>query len=110
VTVARERGPRRLPRTLIFRRSALDDGLRYAVRGFARGTLRLGGVAYPVLLTDGNADGCFDDPAADRLWVDLNRDGRFDPLTEQFPLGSPITVGGRGYTVRSDATASAVWV
>ncbi len=109
-TLRSAKGPQRVKRWVIFRRSALGDGLSYAVRGYARGALRLGGQEYPVLLSDGNADGAFDDPAADRLWVDLDRDGRFDPLTEQFPLGGTVTVGGRPYVVRSDATAFAVWV
>ena len=38
------------------------------------------------VLTDGDADGCFDGPEADRVWLDVNGDGKFDPLTEQFPV------------------------
>jgi hypothetical protein len=100
---------RRLRRTLLVRRSTLGDGLRYAVRGFAHGTLRLGGTPYPAMLTDGNADGCFHTAGTDRLWIDLNRDGHFDGFTEQFVLGSLIPVGGRAYTVRATPTAAEVW-
>src|SRR5262249_28347775 len=46
----------------------------------------------------------------DRVWIDLDGDGRFDPLTEQFPLGSPITVGGRLYLVQPDPTGTQVRV
>jgi hypothetical protein len=100
----------RLVRTLVFRRSAVGDGVRYAVRGYAVGSLDLGGTSYRALLTDGNADGCLNTPGADRLWIDLDRDGRFDPVTEQFLLGTPIRHGGRTYLVRPDASASAVRV
>ena len=92
----------------MFRRSALGDGLRYTVRGYMQGRLNLGGKKYATLLIDGNANGCFDTVGQDRVWIDLNQDGRFDPLTEQFPLGKPITHGGDVYVVRSDASASAV--
>ncbi len=73
-----------------------------------QGRLDLGGKKYAALIVDGNANGCFDTVGQDRVWIDLNEDGRFDPLTEQFPLGKPITRGGEVYVVRSDASASAV--
>jgi hypothetical protein len=88
-------------RTLLIRKRG--DGLAYSVRGYVTGSLVLGGESYPAMLTDGDADGCFDGAASDRLWIDLNRDGKFDPLTEQFPLGRPVAVGPTGYLVRPDA-------
>ncbi len=100
--------PRKVARTLLFRRSSLGDGLRYSVRGYMQGRLDLGGTKYATLLVDGNANGCFDTVGQDRVWIDLNRDGCFDPLVEQFPLGKIITRGSDVYVVRSDATASAV--
>ena len=100
--------PQTVRRTLVFRRSASGDALRYAVRGYMQGRLDLGGKKYAALLVDGNADGCFDTVGQDRVWIDLNENGHFDPLTEQFPLGKPITHGGEVYVVRSDASASAV--
>ncbi|MGA2257763.1 MAG: hypothetical protein ABSG53_24130, partial [Thermoguttaceae bacterium] len=111
-TIAVQLQPTRqqVQRTLIFRRSALGDGLRYAVRGFARGTLSLGKTKHAVLLIDGNADACFDTVGQDRVWIDLDGDGRFDPFTEQFLLGKPIAKGGEVYLVRSDPLASAVRV
>lgn len=110
ITVCSGTGVERLARTIIFRRSALGESLSYAVRGYAAGTLRLGGEDYAALLADGNADGCFNTAGSDRLWIDLNRDGHFDGLTEQFLLGSPITVDRRIYIVRANATASEVGV
>ena len=52
------------------------------------------------MLTDGDADGCFDGAGADRVWLDLDGDGAFDPLTEQFPLGTAITAGGTAVLIR----------
>jgi hypothetical protein len=98
----------RLARTAIFRRSSVGNGLLYAVRGFAEGKLVLGDKSHRTLLVDGDADGCFSTAGADRVWIDLNDDGHFDPLTEQFFLGSPITANGNVYIVRSNATASKV--
>lgn len=87
-------------RTLLIRRRG--DGLAHAVRGYVTGPLTLGGQTYRAMLTDGDADGVFDGAAADRLWLDRDRDGRFDPLTEQFPLGHPVGVGAAGYLIRPE--------
>jgi hypothetical protein len=101
--------PARLKRTVIVRRAA-DGGLRYAMRGYLTGTLHLEGQDYAAMLTDGNADGCFDSAAHDRIWLDLDRDGRLDPLTEQFPLGKPLTVAGKTYLIKPEPDGSAVAV
>jgi hypothetical protein len=110
LTVNRHQGGGKVTRTVVFRRSGLGHGLMYAVRGIAEGKLLLGSETYRAILVDGNADGCFDTAGSDRIWIDLNGDGRFDPLTEQFLLGSPITANGNVYIIRSDATASEVRV
>jgi hypothetical protein len=101
--------PLPLKRTVLLRRAA-DGGLRYAVRGYASGTLRLGGQDHAALLTDGNADGCFDSAAHDRVWIDLDHDGLFDPLTEQFPLGKPVTSAGKIYLVKPQPDGRSVRV
>lgn len=100
----------KVERTLIFRRSSVGDGLRYTVRGYMQGSVKLGDKEYATLLIDGNANGCFDTIGQDRVWIDLNRDGHFDPLTEQFPLGKPIAHNGEVYVIRSDGLASTVHV
>ena len=100
VTAAIKFGDEQHERTLLVRRR--EDGLAYTVRGYVTGPLTLGTETFPAMLTDGDADGCFDGAAADRLWIDRDRDGRFDPLTEQFPLGRPVAVGPRGFLVRPD--------
>jgi hypothetical protein len=110
VTVATKPAPVRAERTLLFRRSAKGDGLRYAVRGYAQGRLKLGDKDYAALLIDGNADGMLDTVGHDRLWIDLDGDGHFDLLMEQYPLGKAITHKGDIFVVRSDPLAAAVVV
>lgn len=108
ITVQMESQVERVSRTILFRRPAFGAGLRYAVRGYAVGSLNFTGTRHSALLVDGNADGCLDTVGHDRVWIDLNGDGRFDGLTEQFPLGKPVVKGGRVYVIRSDPLAHAV--
>ena len=108
ITVQIEPQAKKVSRTLLFRRSTLGTGLRYAVRGYAVGSLVLDDEEHSVLLADGNADGCLNTVGRDRVWIDLNRDGRFDGLTEQFPLGKPVVKEGQVYVIRSDPLAEAV--
>lgn len=79
-------------RTVLVRRRG--DGVAWAVRGYTTGNVTVGGTVIAAALTDGDADGCFDGSGADRVWLDLDGDGKFDPLAEQFPLGNAVTVGG----------------
>jgi hypothetical protein len=95
-------------RTILVRPGLLGGGPRYTVRGGMAGELEVGGKPVRTLLIDGNADGCFDAAGKDRVWVDLDGDGRFDPVAEQFPLGTPIPVGRTSYTVASDPWAQSV--
>jgi hypothetical protein len=110
VTIARGDKLTTHQRTILIRRKISDDGLSYAVRGYVAGRLELNGQVYDALLTDHNADGCFDKADADRIWIDLSRDGVFDALTEQFPLGTPLTVGARTYLIRPSADGNTVTV
>lgn len=95
-------------RTLLFRPGLLGGAPRYCVRGAMSGSLLLGTRAYPALLLDGDADGAFDAPSLDRVCLDLDEDGHFDPVSEQFPLGTPVRLGSTSYTVSSDPWARSV--
>jgi hypothetical protein len=95
-------------RTVLVRRRG--DRLSYAVRGFTTGTVTVDGKPIAALLVDGNADGCFDGAGADRIWLDLDGDGRFDPFTEQFPIGAALKISGSTVLVRPDADGLAVEV
>jgi hypothetical protein len=108
ITVQLQPEAKQVERTIVFRRSSLGDGLRYAVRGFVQGRIVIGGHLHAMLLIDGNADGCFNSVGHDRVCVDLDDDGRFDPITEQFPLGKPLPLGGQVYVIRSDPLATHV--
>ncbi len=90
-------------RTLVLRRASASDGLLYAVRGYMSGSLAIGAAEHRAALVDGNADGLFDGPGADRLWVDLDDDGHFDALSEHFLLGTPLTLDDGVFTVSVDA-------
>jgi hypothetical protein len=96
-----------VPRTLIFKRGA-GTNLYVAARGYTRGKLRLAGKDFAAALTDGDADGCFDSAGADRVWIDLNGDGVFDPVSEQFPLGTPIAVMDRLFLIQPDPSGTTV--
>ena len=50
---------------------------------------------------DGNANGLFAD-AKDLLQIDLNRDDRFDPFLETFPLRPLMVVRGQRWFVKAD--------
>lgn len=89
------------PRTVLLRKRG--DGVAWAVRGYTTGGVTIGGKAVTAALTDGDADGCFDGPGSDRVWLDLDGDGKFDPLTEQFPLGNAITAAGTPTLIRPRA-------
>jgi hypothetical protein len=88
-------------RTVLLRKRG--EGVAWAVRGYTTGTVTVGGKSVGAVLTDGDADGCFDGAGADRVWLDLDGDGKFDPLTEQFPLGNAIAAGGTALLVRPRA-------
>lgn len=59
------------------------------------------GKAVAVRRMDGDGNGFFTDPQ-DRLWIDLNGDGRWDAVDEQFLYATILTIGGQRYAVRSD--------
>ena len=88
-------------RTILLRKRG--DGVAWAVRGYTSGSVTLAGKKLSAKLTDGNADGCFDGAGTDRVWLDLDGDGKFDPLAEQFPLGTAITANGTAILVRPRA-------
>lgn len=95
-------------RTLLIRKRG--EGLAYAIRGTIARKLTFGGQSYDVRFVDSDADGCFNNPTTDRLWIDKNRDGQFDPLTEHFVLGRPVEIGNTTYLVQPDPLARTVSV
>jgi hypothetical protein len=102
-------------RQLVFRLGASGRTLAVAAGGYLQGEVSTGGPADDPVeegaaappapcdarRMDGDANGFFTDPR-DRLWIDLNRDGRWDAAHEQFLYASVLTIDGTRYAVRSD--------
>ena len=75
--------------------------------GFMEGTIALGDKTVAARRVDGDANGSFAD-AADRLWIDRNADGVWDPFTEQFAFATILRIGGQRYAARSDTLGDTV--
>jgi hypothetical protein len=94
---------KRLPRELVFRLGSTGRTLSFAAAGYLEGKVALADEGEPIAVRrmDGDGNGFFTDPQ-DRLWIDLNRDGRWDPVDEQFLYATILSFGGQRYAVRSD--------
>src|SRR5262249_29512730 len=78
-------GPQTLhePRRVLWRLGVTRNAIKLATLGHVEGTVSVAGKKLAARRVDGNANGLFAD-AADRLWIDLDGDGRWDPIAEQF--------------------------
>jgi hypothetical protein len=94
-----------VPRRIRIRRNAIDGGLSFATTGYLQGHVELGGRMIAVRRVDGDGNGFFADHR-DRLWLDLDGDGKWDPFSEQFPLLPVMKLQDRRYALRSDAIGS----
>jgi hypothetical protein len=63
--------------------------------------VNLGGRSVAARRMDGDANGTLTDPQ-DRLWIDQDEDGRWDPATEQFAYAPILTLGAQRLALRSD--------
>jgi hypothetical protein len=97
----KDRASVEFPRQVLIRKSASGKSLSVATLGYLAGSVTVGDTTVAARRVDGNANGLFADPQ-DRLWLDLNADGKFDPFDEQFPFGPVLSVGGKRYAARSD--------
>jgi hypothetical protein len=88
-------------RAVVFRLGATGRTLAYAVAGYVEGTVMMDGHACAVRRMDGDGNGLLTD-AQDRVWIDLNHDGRWDPASEQFLFATVLNLDGTRYVVRSD--------
>ena len=75
--------------------------VRVKTLGFAEGELTLQGISHAVRRIDVDGNGLPVDKK-DQLLIDLNSDGEFDLLSEQFLIGDHLTIDQQRYLVRSD--------
>ena len=92
---------RRVPRKVWFRLGRTGRTLSIATADLPHRRAQLAGQKVSVVRVDGDANGFFAD-RRDRLWIDRNGDGRWDPLREQFPYGPLLVLDGRRFAVRGD--------
>ncbi|HZL90812.1 MAG TPA: hypothetical protein VFB96_20765 [Pirellulaceae bacterium] len=97
----RDRAAEEYPRQVLIRKSASGKSLSVATLGYLAGGVTLGERTIAARRVDGNANGLFADPQ-DRLWLDMNGDGKFDPFDEQFPFQPVLSLEGQRYAMRSD--------
>ena len=93
------------PRTVQWRLGVTRKTISLATLGYVEGTADIAGKKHAVRRVDGNANGFFAD-AADRLWIDLNRDSQWDPIAEQFPCSPVLTLNNQRCGIRADATGA----
>jgi hypothetical protein len=110
---------RLIPRALVFRLGASGRTLAFAAAGYLEGKVEIRDRreakdnrrdatpvrSLAVRRVDGDGNGLLTD-AQDRLWIDLNADGRFDPVSEQFLYGTVLNLAGKRVIVRSDEVGS----
>jgi hypothetical protein len=107
-----------IPRNVIFRLGKSGLTLGYAASGYLAGDVKLEdsgennrSASVPhnpnpartmaARRVDGDGNGLLAD-SQDRLWLDLNGDGQFDPAAEQFLFATVLNLEGARYVVRSD--------
>lgn len=77
--------------------------LRVSTLGYAAGEIQLNSEAPPIAARriDVDGNGIPLDPT-DQLWLDLNRDGTFDPITERIRISQRIKLADVQYLASSD--------
>jgi hypothetical protein len=89
------------PRAVVFRLGATGRTLGYAAAGYLEGTATLDGRPRRVRRLDGDGNGMVTDNQ-DRLWIDLDGDGRWDASGEQFLYATVLNLNGARFVLRSD--------
>jgi hypothetical protein len=89
------------PRAAIFKRGATGLTFSFAAAGYVEGRLKIGGREHAARRSDGDGNGFLTD-AQDRLWIDLDDDGQWDPATEQFLYSPILRFDAVRYSARSD--------
>jgi hypothetical protein len=112
VAVVENETVRTFPRAVVFRLGSSGQTLGFATAGYLEGTVIVGGHeddkdkrtrsrSLAARRVDGDGNGFLAD-MQDRLFIDSNGDGRFDPGAEQFLFNTVLNLQGARYIVRSD--------
>jgi len=99
--VAQEEFLHEYPRVVRFRRGISGNQFSLGTVGYVFGTAIRDDVETRVRLVDGDVNGLFADDR-DRIWIDVNSDGQWNPLGEQFPFRPMLILGERRWAVRAD--------
>ncbi len=79
----------------------MNRTLRLGTVGAMRGVTELADQQLEIVRTDENSNGRWLDPE-DRVWIDFNRDGRFDLFNERFAVQAILVRGGQRFVVAAD--------
>jgi hypothetical protein len=90
------------PRTVLFRYGKTTRTLSVATCGYWEGKAMLFGKSVTVRRVDGDANGLLSDPQ-DRIWIDVNGDGKWDPASAEFLFSPILRIGEQRIVVRADA-------
>jgi hypothetical protein len=101
VAVVEGETTRLIPRAAIFRLGATGLTFSFAAAGYLEGAVSMDGKKHAARRSDGDGNGFLTD-SQDRLWIDLNDDGRWDSSDEQFLYSTILIVGSSRYALRSD--------
>ena len=88
-------------RMLACRFSQMLDTLSTATQGYVQGKVAIGAQHVSARRVDADANGQFADEQ-DRIWLDLNGDGQWDALNEQFTVRPILTLPSGRYAVAAD--------
>jgi len=88
-------------RTLALRLGQILHALSATTMGYVQGQVHIDGRTVPARRVDADANGRFAD-LQDRIWLDLNEDGRWDALTEQFAVRPILELPSGRYAVAAD--------
>lgn len=104
-------GPARtkhVDRVVTLKRGLIGRSLTMVTRGYLEGKVKLQDIEVAARRMDGDGNGQFADPR-DRLWLDLNRDGKWEAFTEQFAFQPLLQLQGQRYAIKTDQAGEGLW-
>jgi hypothetical protein len=93
--------PKLVPRRVSFRLGRTGLFLAYATLGYLEGEVEIDGKRYAARRVDADGNGFLTD-SGDRIWIDLDGDGRWSPFDEQFLFAPILHLNGERYALHSD--------